>query len=206
MGGTRNSFQAKIASRGYHIYKETTWEKAGVGPVIVDIECDTLSKEIDPYCCSIRVKENGELVTVGHIPREISRHVFFFLSTERGKVDGTVLSTRYKLSPIPAGGLEIPLWLTFRSSNALTYNKIKDFVENLCDYEYGARIDSDPDSDEDTIDLSIECLSSPGESVVDEDSKVDDVELDEESIQPKRKRMIVIEDSEQEIEVVIDTT
>ena len=117
-----------------------------------------------------------------------------------------LLSTRYKLSPIPAGGLEIPLWLTFRSPNALTHNKIKDFVENLYDYEYGARIDSDPDSDEDTIYLSIERLSSPGESVVDEDSKVDDVELNEESIQPKRKRMIVIEDSEEEIEVVIDTT
>ena len=53
----------------------TTWEKAQVDDnVVVKIETDVNSKMIDPYCCKILTKnEKQRLVTVGHIPREISR-------------------------------------------------------------------------------------------------------------------------------------
>ena len=50
-----------------------------------------------------------QLKTVGHVPREISRHIFFFLKEENAKVEYFVYSTQYEPSPIPAGGLEIPL-------------------------------------------------------------------------------------------------
>ena len=50
---------------------------------------------------------------MGHIPREISRHVYYFIETEGGFVNGSVISTKCRPSPIPFGGLEIPLLLKF---------------------------------------------------------------------------------------------
>ena len=101
-----------VAARGYHVYKNSTWDQAKVGDkVLAEIESDKKSKEIDPFCCSIRTSVNQQIKTVGHIPREISRHVYFFLKDENGHIDGTVKSIDYRPSPIPAGGLEIPLTL-----------------------------------------------------------------------------------------------
>ena len=92
------SFTTKIASRGYHVYMHTTWEKAQVDDnVVVKIETDGNSKMIDPYCCKILTKnEEQRLVTVGYIPREISRYVFFFLRKEGGSVHGQLTSTQCK--------------------------------------------------------------------------------------------------------------
>ena len=95
------NFEVKIASRGYHVYKETTWMNASVDDrVNGDIETNPTSLNIDPYSCAI--KNNGNIV--GHIPREISRHVYFFIRDMVGMVRGHVLSTVYRPSPIPAGG------------------------------------------------------------------------------------------------------
>ena len=100
------SFQAKIAARGCH------------------------------FCCAIKamVDKPPRLKTVGHVPREISRHIFLFLKEENGKVDGFVYSTQYQPSPIPAGGLEIPLKLTFKSPSFITHQKMKDFITNFYSY------------------------------------------------------------------------
>ena len=88
------SFQVTVAARGYHIYKNTTWNQAKVvDKVLVEIESDKKSKEIYPYCCSIRTSVNQQIKTVGHISREISRHVYFFLKDEHGDIDGNVKST-----------------------------------------------------------------------------------------------------------------
>ena len=66
------SFQATVAAQGYHVYKNTTWDQAKVGDkVLVEIEGDKKSKEIDLYCCSIRTSVNQQIKTVGHIPREV---------------------------------------------------------------------------------------------------------------------------------------
>ena len=66
------SFQATVVARGYHVYKNTKRDQAKVGDKVVEIESDKKSKEIDPYCCSIRTSVNQQIKTVGHIPREIS--------------------------------------------------------------------------------------------------------------------------------------
>ena len=43
-------FQAKVAARGYHVYKNTIWEEAKCGDsVLIDLETDEKSIEIDPY-------------------------------------------------------------------------------------------------------------------------------------------------------------
>ena len=96
-------FEAKIASRGYHVFMNTTWTRAFVGEHInVEIETNRESIRRDPYACAIR-KTNRCFAnvseTVGHIPRELSRHVFHFILFERGSVSGTVVSTQYCPSP-----------------------------------------------------------------------------------------------------------
>ena len=50
---------------------------------------------------------SGKLV--GYILREVSRHTYFYIKEEGGRINYSVLSTRYRPSPNPNGGLEIPL-------------------------------------------------------------------------------------------------
>ena len=149
------SFKAKIASRGYHVFKETSWSNAKEGDEVkVELETNKSSNKIDPYACAIRAKEEyfKGWKTVGHIPREISRHVYFFIKSEGGSVNGTVISTKYRTSPIPAGGLEIPLLLTFSCSKAINFGKMKTFVQTLYDYNFnGTVIEEENSDDEDEI-------------------------------------------------------
>ena len=64
------SFQTKVASRWFHIYKNTAWEKVNiVQEISVQLETNEDSKNIDPYCCAIKTVVSGKLETVGHIPR-----------------------------------------------------------------------------------------------------------------------------------------
>ena len=100
------SCQAKAASRDYLVYKEITWEN-----VTIAIESNEASKQIDLYCCPIQIKSGESVVTVGHIPREISRHCYFFLKEEGGEINANVFSTTYQPTPILSGGLGIPLVL-----------------------------------------------------------------------------------------------
>ena len=126
------SFQTKAASRGFHIYKNTTWENVNIGQEIsVQFETNEDSKKIDPYCCAIKTMVSGKLETVGHISREDSRHTYFYIKEEGGRIDGYVLSTQYRPSSIPSDGLEIPFMMTFRSPRYITQQKMKDFMTKL---------------------------------------------------------------------------
>ena len=55
-------------------------------------------------------------VTVGHVPREISRAVWFFLE-RGGSLTGKVAEEIYRPSPIAKGGLEILLLVEFKLSD-----------------------------------------------------------------------------------------
>ena len=87
------SFKAQVAARGFHVYRSITWTDAKQGDsVSVEIETNQESKKVDPYRCVIKalVGQPPQRKTVGHIPREISKHVFFFLKEENGRIEGTV--------------------------------------------------------------------------------------------------------------------
>ena len=76
-----NSFQAKIAARAYHVYKNLAGNNAKqIDFVTVEIETEKELKKIDPYCCAIKAMVDIplRLKTVGHMPRYISRHIFYF--------------------------------------------------------------------------------------------------------------------------------
>ena len=52
------SFDSKIASRGYHVYRNSTWQDAKSGDKVeVEIEANKSSKSIDPYACAIKIKQ-----------------------------------------------------------------------------------------------------------------------------------------------------
>ena len=89
------SSDIKIASRGYHVYRNSTWQNGKSGDKVkVEIETNKSSKSIDPYTCAIKIKHKcfETWVTVGHIPMEISRLCYFFLK-EGGNITGHLICT-----------------------------------------------------------------------------------------------------------------
>ena len=71
-----------MASQGFHVSKETTYLNA--------LECNLKLIVHDPY--SYVIKEKHEYFTgsklVGHIPREISRYVIFFIKQKGNRIYG----------------------------------------------------------------------------------------------------------------------
>ena len=143
--------------RGFHIYENTTWENVNIGQQIsVQLETNEDSKKIDPYCCVIKTMVSGKLETLGHIQREVSRHTCFYIKEEVGRINGSVFSKRYRPSPNPSGGLEIPLMMTFRSPRYITHQKMKDFMTKLYCYDHKPvteNVESDLNSDEFHIEI-----------------------------------------------------
>ena len=124
------SFQAKVFARGYHIYKNKRKEAKYGDKVLIGLETDEKSIEIDPYYCSTKamVDRPHQLKAVGHILRGTSRHVYLFLKEESDQIYATVHSVNYRPSPIPVGGLEIKLNLNFKSPRYISHIKMKEFV------------------------------------------------------------------------------
>ena len=76
------SFDSKIASRGYHVCCNSSWQNVkSVDNVKVEIEANKPSQSIDLYACAIKInhKSFGTWLTVGHIPRKISCHCCFYI-------------------------------------------------------------------------------------------------------------------------------
>ena len=52
---TEYTLKAKIASRGYHVFKETNWNNFNKGDSVrVNLETNKLSKNVDIYAFAIR--------------------------------------------------------------------------------------------------------------------------------------------------------
>ena len=104
------SFQTKVNSHGFHIYKNTTWENANIGQEIsVQLETNEDSRKIDPYRCAIKTMVSGKLETVGHIRSEFSRHTYVYIKEKGGRSRRWLcFATRYCPLLIPRGAPEIP--------------------------------------------------------------------------------------------------
>ena len=97
--------------RGFHAYKEI-W-KPKVGDVLSCIH--ERNNQHDRYAIAATNLLPGRLsnVTLGHLPREISRFTRFLIS--RGAdVSVTVKDAHFRRSPLIHGGLEIPVEATVR--------------------------------------------------------------------------------------------
>ena len=85
------TFTTTVASRGYLVYKTTSWINTKVGDkVTVELETTASSLENDLHACAIRIKNkyNSNLITTGHIATEILRHVNFSIKMVGGKLMG----------------------------------------------------------------------------------------------------------------------
>lgn len=80
------SFKVQVAARGFHGYRNRTWSDAKQGDSML-VEIKRESNKVNPYSCAIKafVGQPPKLKTIGHIPREISRHIFF-LKKENGRI------------------------------------------------------------------------------------------------------------------------
>ena len=62
------SFQTKVVLRGFHIYKNITWENSNIGQVIsVQLEMNEDSKKIGLYYCATKTMVPGKQETASHI-------------------------------------------------------------------------------------------------------------------------------------------
>ena len=115
----------EIGSKGYHVYRETSWRNIHLHQhVLVLEEVNNISIDIDPYCCRITKKKSQQN---GHVPRELSRFIFYFIH-EGGSVTATVASTTPRISPIPESGLEVAILLHFTHENKAISLKMEILV------------------------------------------------------------------------------
>ena len=124
----KQQFQIACASRGFHVYRELWKPKLGQ-KLNVDQEIGNLH---DPFAISLGAKIAGKLTDfeiVGHIPREISRFCHYFINYG-GKLEARVTGVKYRPSPIPSGGLEIPILLIVKKGDSTEeiFQEMEDFL------------------------------------------------------------------------------
>ena len=122
-------FEINCASRGFHVYREIWNPRIGEK---LEIEQDYGNVD-DPFAMSIKAKPRLRVrmwETVGHIPREISRFCYYFVNYG-GFLEGCVSNPRYRRSPIPSGGLEIPIRLIVKrnESDDRVFQKMKNLLD-----------------------------------------------------------------------------
>ena len=103
--------EIKIAARGWHAYGKTVWQSPRTGEKLqLRKEKNKEALDIDPYAVAWMLKRKNKLILdiVSHVPREISRFIWFFFRHGK-KMKASVLSIRPLPSPIASGELEIML-------------------------------------------------------------------------------------------------
>ena len=142
--------------------KEITWLNAAKvnKKVKIEIKTNRSSIAIDPYSCAVKAKEKyfDAWKTAAHVPREISRYIYFFIRKENRKITGNVKSLNYNPSPIPSGGLKITLQLTFSCPVEWVRDKMKDFTDNFYSYDFTGILRNDESSDDSDIEIDLESV------------------------------------------------
>ena len=117
------------------------WKSRNTGQKLsAEKEKDSFAVKIDPFSVAWKLKTKDKLipVVVMHIPREISRFVSFFMDYG-GRMEGVILPSWFKASPILRGGLKIILRTKFtiaeEKSKYLHHLKelVKDYYESATD-------------------------------------------------------------------------
>lgn len=67
-------------------------------------------------------------ITIGHLPLEISRQIFFFVQ-HGGMLSAKVNSTARKRSPIVQGGLEIEICLTVKHKEEKILKRLLEVIK-----------------------------------------------------------------------------
>ena len=103
--------------------------------------------------------------------RKSSRQVNYFIKTGGGFVNGSVISTKYRPSPIPSGGLGILLLLKFSCPEQKTFENMKNFVDSLYDYDYSG-VNDEESSDEEEAAVETDQSKSVSHTAADQSKLV----------------------------------
>ena len=113
-------FAFDSAVRGYHVYKDV-WKPAIGEKLHAEQEPDNA---VDKF--AMKVVKNNE--TVGHLPREDSRILWYFIA-RGGKICVEVTGRRRHCKQL-CGGMEIPCMLVFSCSSKAKINRLKELLES----------------------------------------------------------------------------
>ena len=133
----------------------------------------------DPYALALLTKLAEtilEMDIVGHLPREISRFCRYFVNYGR-KLEVRVTDINYSRSPIPSGGLEIPILLIVIKANAspLFMGKMINYMKEYYTEPENIVPEIAPGDESDTSDYGPELNESSART----DSAVYLVEIDD---------------------------
>ena len=82
-------FDSKIVSRGYHVYRNSTWQNMKPGQKLQEErQTNNSSKSINSYASAIKIKQQ--------FFDTCSRHCYFFME-EGDNITGYLISTIYTL-------------------------------------------------------------------------------------------------------------
>ena len=123
-------FSKAISSHGFHVYNFTTWQKVEDGhKVYFALETRKEALNIDPYSIAVQIFPRDQVAPVTYCWPHSNGNIRICVFMKRaGELSSSVLSKTYKPSPIPEGGLKIPLKITFQQSDESILDKMKDFV------------------------------------------------------------------------------
>ena len=122
------SYDIMCASRGFHETRKFWKPKDHQRLEIAEEKCNLFY----PYamCIKVQIPTRIEPISiVGHIPREIPRFCYFSVK-HGGLLHGNVSDIKYRRSPLPQGGLEIPMTLSVYQGKATAeeYDSLKSFI------------------------------------------------------------------------------
>ena len=165
-----NNFEFYTGLRGYHVYSNTVGWKPYVQHKIM------LKREHknphNKFAVAGKVTMNGKigLIVVGHVPRELSRYVWYSIQ-EGAKYDGKVHKKTPMVSPLLQGGLEIPIKVTVTWNEpeklsilvakvqAVEYPLIGEYVDDLKNFLHELGIEGDEEDGEDDDDSDCESMT-----------------------------------------------
>ena len=141
------------------------------------------------------VKYVTEWKTVGHIPREKSWNVYFFIQQEGGRVYGKLKPLKYKFSPVPSGGLEVPMLLKFEYQDKWVKDTMEEFVETFYFFDFPVDLVVN-DEDEEETDFEILDTGNSNENGESEINEKDEetVTIDDSMTNETKQVPIVIND------------
>ena len=113
-------FGVNCCVRGYHIFK-SFWD-APIGSILsAKHEDDPQSLVHDKYAIALI---NSEPVTVGHLPKFMSKLAHFFVK-HTGKIKRKITGSKRNSSDLEQGGLEIPAKIIVQNSNERIIEEMK---------------------------------------------------------------------------------
>lgn len=185
------SFSFKMGIRGFHFYR-SEWKPYYKEELFLERDEDNKHD-----ICAVAVVKHVmnvagriEIKTVGHVPLEISRYIFYAL-VHGCKFILYISSTQHVRSPITKGGLEIESSVTLTWDDNDKFQILKQFIED--NYSFARSLE----------DHSMSILKEILEGIeLGDTENVDDANVEDEHIdEDDNILMITDEDLQEEIEL-----